>query len=391
MKKQNKYQMKKLIVNYLIVSTLILLAACSSKNSTTTSDNMNVENSTEEVYTLTTNQFNLSEMKLGKLEMQEFYEVVKSNGIFDVPPQNNASISSYFGGSVKDVVLIPGERVKRGQVLFTLENPEYVQLQQDFLESQGQLTYLKSDYERQKNLAQDNVTSQKNYLKSESDYTVTRVRYESLGKKLELLNINPKTLTIENIRTAVNVIAPINGHVTQVNITKGSYLNPSDVAMVLVDADHMHLELNIFEKDINKVKVGQPIHFRIQEDHGKQYEAIVYLVNKTVDAEMRTIGVHGHLIDEKLTNRFNPGVYIEAEIYTTSDTRLSLPQGALIEVDNSYYVLVLDSSSDAGYTFGKKEVKTGASNKDNIQILNASDFNENTEFLVKGAFNLIKD
>ena len=391
MKKQNKYQMKKLIVNYLIVSTLILLAACSSKNSTTTSDNMNVENSTEEVYTLTTNQFNLSEMKLGKLEMQEFYEVVKSNGIFDVPPQNNASISSYFGGSVKDVVLIPGERVKRGQVLFTLENPEYVQLQQDFLESQGQLTYLKSDYERQKNLAQDNVTSQKNYLKSESDYTVTRVRYESLGKKLELLNINPKTLTIENIRTAVNVIAPINGHVTQVNITKGSYLNPSDVAMVLVDADHMHLELNIFEKDINKVKVGQPIHFRIQEDHGKQYEAIVYLVNKTVDAEMRTIGVHGHLIDEKLTNRFNPGVYIEAEIYTTSDTRLSLPQGALIEVDNSYYVLVLDSSSDEGYTFGKKEVKTGASNKDNIQILNASDFNENTEFLVKGAFNLIKD
>ena len=391
MKKQNSNQMEKLIANYLIVFVLILLAACSSKNDAAKPDNMTTENSTDEVFELTTNQFNSSEMKLGKLEMQEFYEVVKANGMFDVPPQNRASISSYYGGSVKNIVLIPGERVKRGQVLFTLENPEYVQMQQDFLESQGQLTYLKSDYERQKNLAQDNVTSQKNYLKSESDYTVTRVKHESLRKKLELLNINPNMLTIENIRASVNVVSPINGYVTEVNITRGSFLNPSDVAMIIVDADHLHLELNIFEKDIAKVRVGQPIHFRIQQNQSEQYDAVVYMVNKTVDAEMRTIGVHCHLVDEKLTNRFNPGVYVEADIYTTSEARLSLPQGALIEVDNSYYVLVLDSSSDAGYTFAKKEVKTGASNMHNIEIQNASDFNENTEFLVKGAFNLIKD
>ena len=391
MKKQNIYKLKKFIRNYLIVIALVLLASCSSKNDAAKPDSMTTENSTDEVYELNTNQFNSSEMKLGKLEMQEFYEVVKANGMFDVPPQNSASISSYFGGSVKDIVLIPGVRVKKGQVLFTLENPEYVQMQQDFLESQGQLTYLKSDYERQKNLAQDNVTSQKNYLKSESDYTVTRVKYESLRKKLELLNINSNMLTIENIRASVNVVSPINGYVTKVNITRGSFLNPSDVAMIIVDADHLHLELNIFEKDIGKVRVGQPIHFRIQQDQSEQYDAVVYMVNKTVDAEMRTIGVHCHLVDEKLTNRFNPGVYVEADIYTTSDARISLPQGALVEVDNNYYVLVLVSSSDAGYSFVKKEVKTGASNTDNIEILNASDFDENTEFLIKGAFNLIKE
>lgn len=391
MYKQNIYQLKKFINNSLIVIALILLASCSSKNETKTSDNVNIENSTDEDYKLTTTQFNSSEMKLGKLEMQEFHEVVKANGMFDVPPQNSASISSYFGGSVKDIVLIPGQKVKKGQILFTLENPEYVQMQQDFLESQGQLTYLKSDYDRQKNLAQDNVTSQKNYLKSESDYTVTKVKSESLRKKLELLNINPNTLTIENIRTSVNVIAPINGYVTQVNITRGSFLNASDVAMILVNADNLLLELNIFEKDIAKVRVGQLIHFRIQEEQGEQYEAIVYLVNKTVDVEKRTIGVHGHLLDEKLTNRFNPGVYVQAEIYTTSVSRLSLPLNALIEVDNSNYVLVLENSSDEGYSFVKKEVKPGKSNKENIEILNASDFNENTQFLIKGAFNLIKD
>jgi cobalt-zinc-cadmium efflux system membrane fusion protein len=205
------------------------------------------------------------------------------------------------------------------------------------------------------------------------------------------LNINPNELTIENIRATVGMISPINGYVTDVNITKGSFLNPSDVAMIIVDTDNLHLELNIFEKDIAKVKIGQPIHFRIQEDQSQQYEALVYLVNKTVDAEKRTIGIVGHLSDAKLTNRFSPGIYVQADIYTNSDSRASLPQEALVEVDDKYYVLVLDNSSDVGYSFVKKEIKKGVSNDDNIEILNAHDFNENTEFLVKGAFNLIKE
>ena len=383
--------MKNFTVNYLLVIVLLSLAACSSKNDATTSDEMSDENLTKDIYELSSTQFNSSDMKLGKLEMQEFYEIVKANGMFNVPPQNRASVSSYFGGSVKDIKLQPGQHVKRGQVLFTLENPEFVQLQQDFLESQGQLSYLKSDYERQKNLVEDNVTSQKNYLKSESDYTVTRARHASLRKKLELLDINPNALTIDNIRATVTVTAPINGYVTDVNITKGSFLNPSNVAMIIVDTDHLQLELNIFEKDLAKVRIGQPIHFRIQEDQSQQYEASVYLVNKTVDAEKRTIGILGQLSDAKLTNRFNPGVYVQADIYTTSDSRPSLPQEALVEVDDKNYVLVLDSSSDAGLTFIKKEVKTGVSNNDDIEIMNAGDFNENSEFLVKGAFNLIKE
>lgn len=391
MKTKNINSKRNLTVSYLLLVALLLLAACSSKSDDATADDTTAENSKEDVYELSTIQFNSSDMKLGKLEITEFYEVVKANGMFDVPPQNRVSISSYFGGTVKDIKLLPGQRVKSGEILFSLENPDYVQLQQDFLESQGQLAYLKSDYERQKNLVADNVTSQKNYLKSESDYIVNRAKHESLRKKLELLNINPDALTVENIRTTVTLVAPLNGYVTDVNITRGTFLNPSDVAMIIVNTDNLHLELNIFEKDIAKVKIGQLIHFRIQEDQSQQYEALVYLVNKTVDTEKRTIGILGHLSDAKFAQRFSPGIYVQADIYTATDSRTSLPEEALVEVDDKHYVLVLDMTSDDGYSFVKKEVKTGISNNDNIEILNASDFNENTEFLVKGAFNLIKE
>ncbi|EPR65041.1 putative Co/Zn/Cd efflux system membrane fusion protein [Cyclobacterium qasimii M12-11B] len=330
-------------------------------------------------------------MELGKLEMASFHQVVKAIGKFDVPPENNAAVSSYFGGTVKDIRLLPGEKVKKGQKLFTLENPDFVQLQQDYLEAKGQLTYLKSDYERQKNLAQDNVTSQKNYLKAESDYVVTKVKAEALAKKLQLMNIDPKTLSLENIRTTIQITSPIEGYVTRVDAMRGKFLSPSETAISIVDTDHMHLELNVFEKDLSKISKGQPIVFKIQEDDSKEYEAFVYLVNKIVDPENRTIGIHGHLSEEKLAERFNPGMYVEAEIYATTATKASLPQDALVDIDGEYSVLVLKHFSETEYTFMKRGVKTGLTNEGKVEILNHQEFSEDAQFLVKGAFNIIKD
>lgn len=383
--------MKRQALGYLIVGSVFLLASCSPKTETKISDEPTTRIMSEGTYDLTLKQFQSSNMVLGKLEMGSFHDVVKANGMFDVPPENRAMVSCYFGGTVKDIRLLPGERVEKGQVLFILENPDYVQMQQDFLEAKGQITYLKSDYERQKNLAKDNVTSQKNYLKAESDYTVTRVKVESLSKKLALMHINPNTLTLENIRTTVVVLSPINGYVTEVAISRGSFLNPSMLAVSIVNTDHLHLELNIFEKDLTKVNIGQPIQFRIQEDKNIDYQAIVHLVSKAVDAEKRTVGIHGHLSDEKLANKFNSGMYVEADIYTSSSSRMSLPQTALVEVDGKYYVLALQNTSDAGYTFVKREVQTGLSNNKRIEILNTQDFKESIQFLTKGAFNLIKE
>jgi cobalt-zinc-cadmium efflux system membrane fusion protein len=391
MTNKTKNVIKNKAFNYLIAASLLILSSCSSKTDTEISVEDETQSIIEDAYHLTTNQFLSSKMAFGKMVPGSFHEVVKANGIFDVPPENRAYVSCYFGGIVKDIRLLPGERVKKGQVLFTLENPDYVQMQQDFLEAKGQLVYLKSDYERQKNLAQDNVTSQKNYLKSESDYTVTKVKVESLSKKLGLMNIDPNTLTLENMRTTIIVMSPINGYVTEVAISRGAFLNPSELAVSIVDTDHLHLELNIFEKDLSKVKIGQQIQFRTQGDESNFKQATVYLVNKTVDAEKRTIGIHGHLSDEKPADTFNPGMYVEAEIYTSTSSKMSLPQDAIVDIDGKYYVLVLQDSIGDSYNFIKKEVKTGLSNNSQVEILNAYDFKEDTEFLVKGAFNLIKE
>lgn len=368
------------------IMLLVLISACgtetASETEETTSNSQKVE--------VTKKQFDYGNMEVGKLTEEPFHRVITATGMLDVPPENKSTVSAYFGGYVKNISLIQGQKITKGQTLLTLENPDYIQVQQDYLETKSQLGYLKSDYERQKELAADNVSSKKTYLKAESDYQMTLAKYESLKKKLELMNISPSSVSSLNIRTTIVVTAPISGYVTSVLATKGMFLNPSDIALTIMNTDHMHVELNIFEQDLAKVKIGQEISFRLQNDDQK-YAATVYLVNKAIDVENRIIKVHCHLVNEEQTRKFTPGMYVEAEIYASTDSTFALPIDAVISAEKRSYVLVKESLKNGNYSFLRKEVKVGQTNNEYIEIRNANNFDKNAEFLTKGAFNLIQE
>lgn len=365
---------------------MIGLASCNSKEKMeVTNSDTALGTSDQEMIVVTESQFKSGEMELGKITTQEFTTVVKANGMFAVPPQNQADVSAYFAGYVKDIGLLPGDTVKKGQVLFTIENPEYIQVQQDFLEAKGRLNYLESDYQRQKELMEDNVTSKKNFLKAESEYKVTLAQYQSLKKKLSLMNINSNSLSGENMTSIISVLSPLSGYATTINASKGMYLNPSDVAVTVTNTDDLHIELKIFEKDLPMVKVGQQINVSIQNDLDHLYKAKIHLVNRTINPQERTVDVHGDLVNEEEAKLFAPGMYIEAEILTNLWQHPALPKDAVANIDNDYFVLVKVNDT----AFKRVLVKIGTANNGFIQILNADQFEENTEFLTKGAFNLI--
>jgi cobalt-zinc-cadmium efflux system membrane fusion protein len=339
---------------------------------------------------LTDRQFELGEMQLGSFTVQTFHRVVKANGVLDVPPENKSTVSVYFGGYVKYISLLQGQKIAKGQTLFTLENPDYIQVQQDFLESKSLLSYFKSDYERQKELATSNVSSQKTYLKAESDYKVILVRYESLKKKLQLMNINPGSVTESNLSSTIIVKAPISGFVTSVSATKGMFLNPSDIALTIMNTDHMHIELNIFEQDLSKVTIGQEVSFSFQNDR-KTYRAEVLLINKAIDPDKRTVKVHCHFLDKKEAQTLTPGMFVEAEIFVSSHTALALPINAVVTLEKKAFILLRKTKSKGKIDFEKIRVEVGQTNKEYVEILHSSLLPENSLFLTNGAFNLIQE
>ena len=384
-KNLNIYFMKSFHYITFLLSTILFMACGESANK---SENTTI-NSAEKPIEISNLQFEGSKMQLGKLSEQSFPLVVQSAGLIDVPPQSRAIISSFAGGYVQKTPLLVGNKVRKGQVLATLENPEFVEMQQSYLETSQRLTYLKSEYERQKTLIEEQISSQKNFLKAESDYKSALAIYNGLKKKLQMLNINISEVEAGNITSEITLYAPIHGSVTKMNISKGTYVSPSDEIMEIINTDHIHLELAVFEKDILKIKEGQKIVFNIPEALEDTFEAEVHLVGTSIDSKNRTVKVHGHLDDDKNHN-FALGMFVDAQIITESSQELALPNDAIIAIDEKYYVLLKSGDENSSYLFSKKEVTIGSSFNGYTMINNKDDFTENDLFLVKGAFNLIK-
>jgi len=367
-----------------IIFTIVfsLLLSCGNKKSEEV-----IESSTEsEQITATKAQFESEKMVLGELSSQPFEHTISASGMIDVPPHNKANISTFMGGYIVKTPLLVGDRVKKGQLLVTLENTDYVELQQQYLEVVEQLAYLKNEFDRQKTLYDEKISSQKNFLQAESNYKSSLAHYNGLKKKLQMLNINPSNVENGHFSSTINLYAPIEGNVSKVNISNGSYVSSEDVILELVDTDHIHLELSVFEKDIMYIKKGQNIRFKIPEASSETYEAEVHLVGTTIDETTRRVKVHGHLKNEEVP--FVVGMFAEAIIITNDEEHPALPNSAIVDLDNKSFVLVLDKSSDDGYSFEKLLVETGETSETYTQILNP-EIIESKTILLKGADKLL--
>ncbi|UCS92087.1 efflux RND transporter periplasmic adaptor subunit [Echinicola marina] len=340
---------------------------------------------------LTEAQLKANDFEISGFVEKPFYQTVKANGMLDVPPENKVVVSAYFGGFVKELKLLPGQKVQKGQVLFSLENPEFIALQQEYLETKSQIAYLKADFERQIELVKTKVSSEKKYLKAEADYLLMKSRYEALAKRMALMGLNAEQLEGSSITSTINIKAPISGYITSISTEKGKYLNSSDVALTIIDNDHLHLELNVFEKDAWKIKEGQAVGFSLQDNPGQLYTGKVHLVGKAVSEEDRSIAVHVHLDDEEAYRNFVPGMYAEAKVQIDAIDEKALPETAIVQKGEKYFVLLQMAESNGETKFMEKLVIPGQKEAGYIAVKNAGDFKEGSVFLTKGAFNLIKE
>ncbi|TJY38040.1 efflux RND transporter periplasmic adaptor subunit [Pontimicrobium aquaticum] len=368
-----------------IYSILFLLVILSCGNSEKEEVSIETQSHQEEVV-VSASQFESENMALGELSTQDFNQTVTATGFIDVPPSSRASVTAFMEGYIKNTPLLIGDEVKKGQLLVTLENPEFVELQQNYLEVFNQLTYLKSEFERQETLYKENITSQKNYLKAESDYKGNLAHYNGLKQRLKMLNINPSNVENGNISSTINLYAPIAGSITKVNVSNGSFVSASTEILEIVNTNHIHLELMVFEKDILKIKKEQSISFKVPEASNNAYKAEVYLVGTSIDVTDRTIKIHGHIEDDE-NSPFVTGMFVEAQIITDASSGNALPKEAVAKIDGAFYALVLQNQDD-GYAFEKTKVAVGKQTEAFVEVLNTQDFKDK-QVLTKGTFMLL--
>lgn len=370
---------KQIIINKIlaILFIVVLTSSCGSKPETVSAEEHKEEPSVVE---LTPEQVKTINLKLGKLEMKDLSGAIKVNGMLDVPPQNLVSISAPLGGFVKSTDLLQGMKVTKGQVIVVMQHPDYIQMQQDYLDTKSQLEYLEMEYKRQQELSKDNVNSQKTLQQAKSQYESASAKNAGLKAKMMLVGINSEKLTSQTIQSAVTITSPISGYVTSVNVNIGMYVNPTDVMFKIVDTEHLHAELTVFEKDVPKIKLGQKVRFTLANEK-EERTATVYLIGREIGSD-RTVRIHCHLDKEDLD--LLPGMYLKAYVEAGTQKVSAVPDQAIVNFEGKDYVFVSEKQvnhfkmlevikgiSELGYT--EVELKEGLSNESIIVINGAYD------------------
>jgi cobalt-zinc-cadmium efflux system membrane fusion protein len=373
----------------LFATAVLIMVSCGSKTEEVAEEHHEEGENTVE---LTEAQYEQAAIQIGTAERKVIGSELRVNGTIDVPPQSNISINMPYGGFVKYTEMLPGSKVKKGQLLVVIENPEFIQFQQEYLESLANRDFLKAEFERQEELYQEKVASGKNYQQAKSVYLANEARIKTMEERLRLIGFNPAKIEGGTVSASVNIYAPVTGLVREVYTNIGKYINPQDVIMDITNAEDLHVELTVYENDIPRVREGQRIRFALANSPEEWREAEVFLVGSGV-REDRSVTVHGHL--KKMHEDLKPGMYVAARIETDSNEVLAAPEASIVRFGGKQYVFsYAGKKSENGETvhdFEMLEVIKGYTEDGYTQISLADTAEDlsNIQLVTKGAFTLL--
>ena len=313
---------------------------------------------------LTPAQVKNAGIEIGEMQLRKLSDEIVVNGVVDVPPQNIVSVSFPMGGYLKSTTLLPGLHVSKGDVMGVIEDQSLVQLQQDYLIGKEKLRYIEQEYQRQKELNENNVNAAKVYQQATTDYNSQKVMMKAMAEKLRLIHINPDKLSTDNLSRSVPLYSPINGYVSKVLVNTGKYVQPSDVLFELIDPSDIHAALTVFQKDVSRIAVGQEVELNFINDPAKKFRARIFLKTRNLD-ENRSETVHCHFIDQP--KNLQPGMFLQSRIKTSPREVMSVPEGAVVNYLGKSYVFTSGSTGK----FDMVEVQTGSKENGFIEIRDA--------------------
>jgi cobalt-zinc-cadmium efflux system membrane fusion protein len=408
-KTKNKNYLLPLAYSLLLMAFFTTLIACGNKEKTENIEDPKVESKEAEstIASLSTEQIKTVDIQYGSIEQKQLSATLKVNGALRVPNNYKANVTSLYGGVIKTINVQSGDFVKKGQLIATIANPQFIQLQEEYLSTTSKIIFAEQEVVRQKELNEGNAGALKNYQSANAELKSMRTRRASLQQQIQLMGINPNSLNNSNLRSALSVTSPISGTISNVFSNIGSYVDVSSPLAEIVDNSQLHLDLNIFEKDLPLIKIGQIIHFRITNNSGEDYNAKVYSIGAAFENESKSIPIHATVQGNK--SGLIDGMNITAIVSLNDVTTTAIPNEAIVSTDGKDYIFVVINNQAAeekpegakvknenvakskiketeNVNFEKIEVAKGVSNMGYTAITLVKDLPANAKIVIKGAF-----
>ncbi len=402
--------MKKSIIStsavLFFLAAIFNLASCGSSGNKKVTDAETKTDTTKKeagIAEVTPEQMKAVGIDTGVIEQRNLTSVVKANGQLTVPPQNKAVVNALVGGVIRKINVIEGQQVNKGQVVVVIENPDFIRLQQEYLTAKDNIVYLQQEYERQRTLKEADAGIGKVYQQASAAYAAEQSKLRTLEAQLGQIHINYAQIRKGNLVTQVPVLAPISGTVGKITLSVGTFTDASSPIMEIVNNSTIYCDLQVFEKDIAKVSVGQIVNFILTNQKDKQVSGRVTGINKSFEQQNKSVVVHAVLNNVAPLNLI-AGMYVSALIETGKQLVSAVPKDAIVKANDKSYIFVFEGTEkepvkrDADdkeanknefqekHRFKMIEVVTGVEELGYVEIKLVEELKPNTKIVTKGAF-----
>jgi RND family efflux transporter MFP subunit len=344
----------------------------------------------EEQAGINTTSFTPAQMKsigieTDTIEQKQLTASLKANGVLKVPNQNKASVNSVYSGVIKSLLVQPGNTVSKGQIIATIANPSFIQVQDEYLGINSKIVLAEQEYNRQKELNEGNAGALKNLQAAETELKTLQGRKASLQQQIQLMGINPVSLSNGKLVSVLSVRSPLDGIVSNVKVQIGSYVDVSTAIAEIVDNSQLHLDLFVYEKDLPRLKNNQSIHFTLTNNPGKEYDAQIFSLGSSFEGESKAVSVHAKVLSNK--TGLIDGMNITAVISLEKATVPAVPSGAIVSFQGKDYIFIVSGKADEGGTaFERIPVASGTTDVGYTEITLLKEIPPGTKIVTKGAF-----
>ncbi|WP_035916753.1 efflux RND transporter periplasmic adaptor subunit [Flavimarina sp. Hel_I_48] len=378
-------------INIALFCTLSFLVSCDENKKTAEIKKETTETNTAETAKeamLSQQQYSSLNMKIDTLSTRLMTGFVEANGRLEVPPQNEATITPVIGGNVVNIKVIEGDNVKKGSVLASIEHPDIIKIQTDYMNASNQLNFQEKEFQRQQKLYNAGVGSGESFQRSEAEYTGMKGQVSGLEAQLRQLNVNPEAVKKGNIQRQIPILSPIEGAVQAVGVKIGQFVQAQTNMFEIINTDHVHAELIVFEKDVAKLKVGQKIYMTAESLPGTELTAEVLSIGKNFEQDVKALHVHAEI--ENQPENLVPGMYVRARIAVDDNRSMALPASAIVKDGERFITFTAEKEGDA-WSFKPVEVIPGTEENEWVAVNFLNELPTGTRFAFNNAYYLMAE
>lgn len=377
-------------MSIVLAAATVLAFSCTSKSPAGSKEQESEEHQHSDDIVLTEQQLKAVNIKFGKVEEKNLSDVIHVNGTTALNPQDKADVSPLVGGSLRSITVIEGSKVSKGQTVAWIENTEIVALQREYLQSQTKLSQAARELQRQKELHAKGAGVEKYLQQAESDYEIARSAVTGLGCQLRQLGISESSVKKGVMVTRIPVKSPISGFVDKIYKSTGSYANAEQPVLTIIDESKMHVDINVYEKDMAGLDIGQKVDFVLTNNQSVRLLGVIYEFASSFTDKTKSVIAHVRITDKGNAAKLIPGMYVTGTVQKNRHAVPAVPSKAVASSEGKNYIFILKNSESKDgkkvYHFKRAEVMTGAEELGFTQVRPIDEFPSNATIVTSGAF-----